>query len=111
MPYENVREFLGKLQSDESLAQQADTAYVTGLLGVAQDAGYDISEEDLRAALDAGSGEFDEDDLDKVVGGSLGFGGVFNTAGGTFNTAGGVFNTADGGLNFNGSFSQNGFSK
>jgi len=106
MAMENVREFLARLKSDESLAEQADDAYVSALLGVAKGAGYDVAEDELRAALDGAPSELPEDELDKVVGGSgLLSGSTFNTVTGGLN-----FNTAFAGFSF-GSFSQKGFSK
>lgn len=96
MPIENAKRFLKDVQSDEALAEQADDAYVSALLAVASKAGYEVSDRDLRAALDAGaSRELGDGDLEQV-------------AGGAFNTAGGVFNTANYGGFFN-SFSKKGF--
>lgn len=106
MTLDDVRGFVAKLKSDPSLAEQADDAYVAELLAVAQSAGYDLSEGELRTALDGTSGEIRSDELDKVVGGSN----FLTVTGSTFNTAdaAATFNTVFGGFS---GFSSKGFSR
>ena len=84
MAVEEVTRFLRKLTEDESLALQADDAYVEALHRVASAAGYGFSEDDLRAGLDAAAGDLSESELDQVVGGATLSGSTANTVfGGT----------------------------
>ena len=69
MAIEDVQKFLVALDSDESLAVQADDAYVEALHKVASGAGYGFSVDDLRSGLDAAAGDLADDELDQVVGG------------------------------------------
>jgi predicted ribosomally synthesized peptide with nif11-like leader len=108
MSIQEARDFLAKLESDEALAEQADDAYVSALLTVAQGAGFEIAEKDLRAALDQGSGELPDEALDKVAGGAGNFDAV--TGLGNFNTAD-SFNTANNLFGGFSSFSPKGFQR
>lgn len=69
MAIEDVQSFLLALEQDDSLARQADDAYVEALQSVASGAGFAFSEDDLRATLDGGGADLTDAELDHVVAG------------------------------------------
>ena len=70
MAIENVQKFLQALDTNDDLAVRADDAYVAALHGVAAEAGFEFSEDELRTALDGAAGDLSEGELDHVVGGA-----------------------------------------
>ncbi|MCB1739075.1 MAG: Nif11-like leader peptide family natural product precursor [Gammaproteobacteria bacterium] len=69
MAIQDVQKFLLALEQDESLAVQVDDAYVEALHGVASGAGFEFSEDELRAGLDAAAGDLSDEELEHVMGG------------------------------------------
>ena len=69
MSQEQANAFLDRLNDDEVLAEQADDAFVRALMSVASRAGYEISEDELREALDADAGRVSDEELGAIAGG------------------------------------------
>lgn len=78
MAFEKEKEFLAKMMSDEGLRAKVDAADPEQIVKIAQEAGYDITGEDLEKAVKEARAEADSkgvkmsvDDMDKVAGGSV----------------------------------------
>jgi predicted ribosomally synthesized peptide with nif11-like leader len=74
MSVQRAKDFLVKVSTDTATADKARQAHESALLAVAQQEGFDISAEDLRAALSEVSvlDDLAVDDADAVVGGFTG---------------------------------------
>ena len=74
MSVQRAKDFLVKVSTDAATADKARQAHETALLSVAEGEGFDISAEDLRAALSEVSvlDDLAVDDADAVVGGFTG---------------------------------------
>ena len=80
MAFEKEKEFLAKMMFDEGLRTKVDAADPDQIVKIAQEAGYDITGEDLEKAAKEARAEADSkgvkmsvpvDDMDKVAGGSV----------------------------------------
>jgi predicted ribosomally synthesized peptide with nif11-like leader len=71
MSVDKAKAFLIKLTEDDAAATKADDAYVRGLLELAGEMDYEVSENDMREALDELSGiaSLSEEQLEQVAGG------------------------------------------
>ncbi len=74
MSVQAAKDFLVEVSTDDALAARAREAHEAALLSVAQQEGFDISAEDLRAAMSevAVLDDLAVDDADAVVGGFTG---------------------------------------
>lgn len=74
MSVQSAKDFLVKVSTDEALAAKAREAHEAALISVAQQEGFDISADDLRAAMSEVSvlDDLAADDADAVVGGFVG---------------------------------------
>ena len=80
MPIDDLKAFFAKLETDAALQEQAralqgsaDDERVAGLCGLAADAGFTVTPEDLSsAAAGAAAAELDDESLRAVVGGLCG---------------------------------------
>lgn len=72
MSVQKAKDFLVKVSTEEATADKAREAHEAALLSVAQEEGFDISAEDLRAAMSevAVLDDLAADDVDDVVGGA-----------------------------------------
>ena len=72
MSVQRAKDFLVKVSTDAATAEKARQAHEASLLSVAEQEGFDISAEDLRAAMSEISvlDDLAADDLDAVVGGA-----------------------------------------
>lgn len=109
MSSEQAHTFLSRLNDDEQLGKKADDAFVIALLAVAKQAGYDLSEPELRAALDGEGGAMADEELDQVAGGFGRFANTVTTVG-LADTIDNVAGRALGALTIN-SFSKKGFTR
>lgn len=71
MSVQRAKDFLVKVSTDPATADKAREAHEAALLSVARQEGFDLSAEDLRAAMSEVSvlDDLTADDLDEVVGG------------------------------------------
>jgi predicted ribosomally synthesized peptide with nif11-like leader len=74
MSVERAKDFLVKVSTDPATADRAREAHEAALLSVAQQEGFDIGAEDLRAAMSEVSllDDLAVDDADAVMGGFTG---------------------------------------
>ena len=74
MSVQSAKDFLVKVSTDTTTADKAREAHEAALISVAQQEGFDISAEDLRAAMSEVSllDDLAADDADEVVGGFTG---------------------------------------
>lgn len=72
MSVQQAKDFLVKVSTDPATADKARQAHEAALLSVAQQEGFDISAEDLRAAMSEVSvlDDLTAGDVDEVVGGA-----------------------------------------
>ena len=70
MSIENAKEFLIKTSTESEAITKAERAYLESMLKVAKAMGYEISEDELRAAMEdlSSFGELSEQELGGVVG-------------------------------------------
>lgn len=71
MSLESAKQFLVKISTDEEAAAQADEAYNAALLKLATGLGFQVSPDDLRAAMADLAGELSDAELDHVAGGAF----------------------------------------
>ncbi len=89
MSIENVKNFYGKMESDEKLVeklQQSQGDGLEALVAVAKESGYDFSQAEAQQYLSAQAGagapeaQLSDEQLETVAGGGGSFGGTCNTA-------------------------------
>ena len=74
MAKENVQKFFEKVAKDEELQKalsKAEPAQTDAVVAIAKQAGFDFTEEELDAVLQAGKGELSDEALEGVAGGMV----------------------------------------